>query len=163
MPGLKPLTNLPLALMVDGVPVTGTILHLLPKDMQVEILSPYSGTSTGSHIPAFAGGPLYATYSDGVTTAITPPGQRIAEEHLRTLYQQALAGVLSQTTMLTMPCSACAEVLRMECGSFADGPADPVQTFTCPYCKQPCTLTLPGRVLWSSRMDGSHPHLHNHF
>ena len=44
----------PIATTVNGTPVHGVITHYRPYDITIEITWPFTGYTTGCHIPCFA-------------------------------------------------------------------------------------------------------------
>jgi hypothetical protein len=91
MPIRKPIRNIPVSTVVDGVALAGRITVLWPNDMLVVMTAPFPGWGTGLHVPHFAMYPCnwLATYSGERTIAITERGRRRAEDLLKELYAAA--------------------------------------------------------------------------
>jgi hypothetical protein len=88
MTRLKPLRNIPVRTVVEGVQVVGRIIRLWPNDLEVEITSPVGGLGTELHVPHFA---MYrvnwlATWEGRQTKAITKRGEQHARDLLKELY-----------------------------------------------------------------------------
>ncbi len=86
---IRPLTNIPVTTVVDGVEIRGIVEALWPNDMIVVITSPVDTLRTRLHVPHFAMYPcnrLATTHASGQTTAMTQRGRERAESLLKELY-----------------------------------------------------------------------------
>lgn len=80
----EPLRNIPIAIVVDGIDVTGEILFARFNDLTIVIRSPVSGLGTGLHVPwSHSGFPQFAL---ATKTGLTERGTREAKWLLRTLF-----------------------------------------------------------------------------
>ena len=81
----KPLCNIPIQIVVDGVEITGEILWARFNDMSVVIRSPVAGLGTGLHVPWFRAG--YPQFALATQTGLTERGTREAKWMLKELYE----------------------------------------------------------------------------
>jgi hypothetical protein len=79
----QPRRDIPVAVLVDGVEVRGTITALYPNDLTVEITHPVAGFRAGLHIPWFA---AHARAVASGAGGLTPYGREQAEWLLRRCY-----------------------------------------------------------------------------